>query len=133
MIDLEPRTLIYPGLILAACTILVVQLLAEARREDRAQARAAERAARPHSANVGSAAEDAAAILGQALEEESRRPCAHCRGPFRPHTHDDTRTAPYSHPKQVEQVCALPSFMACNCTHTDGCQHPAPAEEQRHA
>jgi hypothetical protein len=51
-----------PGLaLLAGAVVLVILMTIETRRERRANARAAERHARPHSAHVGTAAQHAAA------------------------------------------------------------------------
>ena len=59
-----------PALAMAAALFTVAIILAAyCLRERRAEARAAERRARPHSANVGTAAQDAAAILRDALDE----------------------------------------------------------------
>ncbi|NUK07490.1 hypothetical protein HRW18_05565 [Streptomyces lunaelactis] len=60
-----------PALILGASVIvLFVLVVREDHRARRANARAAERRARPHSAHVGTAAEDAAAILNTAIQEQ---------------------------------------------------------------
>lgn len=63
-----------PALIVgASLLILCVLVFVEARRARRTEARAAERRARPHSANVATAAEDAAAITRTALDKEQHR------------------------------------------------------------
>jgi hypothetical protein len=59
----------YPLALFAGVVVLVILMTIETRRERRAAARAAERRARPHSVNVGTAAEDAAAITRAALVE----------------------------------------------------------------
>jgi len=60
-----------PGLaLLAAMVVLALLVAGEERRTRRVEARRAERAARPHSAHVGTAAEDAAAILTTRITEE---------------------------------------------------------------
>lgn len=60
-----------PLTLCAAFLILAVLLLAEDRRLRRA-ARTAERAARPHSAHGGTAAEDAAALMSARLREDEQ-------------------------------------------------------------
>jgi len=63
-----------PGLaLLAAMVVLVLLVASEERRTRRVEARRAEHRARPHSAHVGTAAEDAAAILTTRLHEEQNR------------------------------------------------------------
>lgn len=62
-------TAAYPLALLAGVVVLVILMAIETRRERRAWARAAERRARPHSAHVGTAAQDAAAVLRNALAE----------------------------------------------------------------
>jgi len=62
-------TSVYPLALLAGVVVLVILMAIETRRERRAAARAAERRARPHSLNVGTADQDAAAILRVHLPE----------------------------------------------------------------
>ncbi|TLQ43465.1 hypothetical protein [Streptomyces marianii] len=69
-VTLRAAGLIYPGLLLFAVAVLVVQLVAEGRRQRRTAARLAERAARPHSVNAGTAQQDAAALTLQAIREQ---------------------------------------------------------------
>jgi hypothetical protein len=70
---LEARIIdaITPLCLCAAFLILAVLLLSEDRRLRR-QARAAEERARPHSAHVGTAAEDAAALMADRLREDEQ-------------------------------------------------------------
>ncbi|NUK22044.1 hypothetical protein [Streptomyces lunaelactis] len=63
-------TAAYPLLLFAGVVVLMILMAIETRRERRAAARAAERRARPHSAHVGTAAQDAAAILTTAIQEQ---------------------------------------------------------------
>lgn len=63
---------ITPLILCAAFLILAALLLSEDRRLRRA-ARTAERAARPHSTHVGTAAEDAAALMTTRIREEQHR------------------------------------------------------------
>jgi len=59
-----------PALAMAAALFTVaIILFGYCLRERRTEARAAEQQARPHSAHVGTAAQDAAAILRDALDE----------------------------------------------------------------
>jgi hypothetical protein len=60
--------------LLAALSIPILGLLTylDHRRQQRATAHRAERAARPHSVHVGTAAQDAAAITRAALDEALR-------------------------------------------------------------
>jgi len=63
-----------PGVaLLVAMVVLVLLVAGEERRTRRVEARRAEHRARPHSAHVGTAAEDAAAILTARLTEEQHR------------------------------------------------------------
>ncbi|WP_405799318.1 hypothetical protein [Streptomyces sp. NBC_01506] len=57
--------------ILASGIVLTVLVIGEARRVRRAEARAAERAARPHSVHVATAVQDAAAITQAAIDAAS--------------------------------------------------------------
>ncbi|MEV8354644.1 hypothetical protein ACFVTT_38560 [Streptomyces niveus] len=61
-----------PALILLAAMVIVLALvLGEHRRLRRVEAGAAERRARPHSVNAGTAAQDAAAITRAAIAEQA--------------------------------------------------------------
>ncbi|MHC3392065.1 hypothetical protein ACLQ2E_21760 [Streptomyces lavendulocolor] len=64
-----------PLLLLAATLVLVALLAAEGRRERRAQARAAERRARPHSAHVATAAQDAEELAVRDFRDALNAPC----------------------------------------------------------
>lgn len=61
-----------PGLVILASGILLTVLVrAEARRVRRARARAVERAVRPHSVNVATAVQDAAAVTRAAIDADT--------------------------------------------------------------
>jgi hypothetical protein len=83
---LEARIIdaITPVVLCAAFLILAALLLSEDRRLCR-QARAAEEQARPHSAHVGTAAEDAAALIAARIrEDEQAFRDLHGQAPARP-------------------------------------------------
>lgn len=63
-------TAAYPLMLFAGAVVLVILMTIETRRERRAEARAHERAVRPHSTHVGTAAQDAAVILTTATQEQ---------------------------------------------------------------
>lgn len=63
-------TAAYPLMLLAGAVVLVILMTIETRRERRAEARAQEARVRPHSTHVGTAAQDAAAILTTAIQEQ---------------------------------------------------------------
>lgn len=63
-----------PALCMAAALLTFAGLVTVELLRDRRIARRAERRARPHSAHVGTAAQDAAAILRTALDEQEPQP-----------------------------------------------------------